>query len=94
MKIKEGTTGLISYKADKYGKFITRPFLWDNKCLFTTKHVIYFDTFRNNYRSQKFSKKTKQNYKSFKKWKTRGGGRTENGSRSSEFDDIWCHCMF
>ena len=26
MKIKEGTTGLISYKADKYGKFITRPF--------------------------------------------------------------------
>ena len=31
MKIKEGTTGLISYKADKYGKFIHRPFLWDNK---------------------------------------------------------------
>ena len=31
MKIKEGTTGLISYKADKYGKFITRPFLWDSK---------------------------------------------------------------
>ena len=53
MKIKEGTTGLISYKADKYGKFITRPFKWDNKCLFTTKHVIYFDTFRNNYRCAK-----------------------------------------
>ena len=46
--IPEGTTGLISYKADKYGKFIHRPFKWDNKCTFTEKHVIYFDTFRNN----------------------------------------------
>ena len=51
--IPEGTTGLISYKAEKYGKFITRPFLWDSKCLFTEKHVIYFDTFRNNYRCAK-----------------------------------------
>ena len=29
INIKEGTTGLISFYAKKYGKFITRTFLWD-----------------------------------------------------------------
>jgi|TARA_B100000424_G_scaffold121375_1_gene91807 hypothetical protein len=50
INIKEGTTGLISFYAKKYGKFITRTFLWDNKCTSTSKYVIYYDTFRKNYR--------------------------------------------
>ena len=48
--IKLGTRGIISYYAKKYGKFITRDFKWDNKCVFSDTHIIYFDVSAKGYR--------------------------------------------
>ena len=48
--IKIGTRGIISYYAKKYGKFITRDFKWDNKCVFSDTHIIYFDVSAKGYR--------------------------------------------
>ena len=51
-KLKNGITGRILYKAKKYNEWITRTFVWDNKCKVTDNYIIYFDTSPsvNNYR--------------------------------------------
>ena len=51
-KLKNGITGRILYKAKKYNEWITRTFVWDNKCKGTYNYIIYFYTSPsvNNYR--------------------------------------------
>ena len=51
-KLKNGITGRILYNAKKNKEWITRPFVWDNKCKVTDNYIIYFDTSPsvNNYR--------------------------------------------
>ena len=52
IQIQEGTKGVITYKAKKYGgKYITRSFLWTNLCKVMENYVRYFDTDVNGYRT-------------------------------------------
>jgi hypothetical protein len=51
IQIQEGTKGVITYKAKKYGKYITRSFLWTNLCRVMENYITYFDTDVNGYRT-------------------------------------------
>ena len=49
-KIKYGQTGIISFYAKKYKKFISRCYVWDEKCKITDNYIIFYDTSNRGYR--------------------------------------------
>ena len=48
--LEYGQTGIISFYAKKYKKFISRCYVWDEKCKITDKYVIFYDTSNRGYR--------------------------------------------
>jgi cytoplasmic iron level regulating protein YaaA (DUF328/UPF0246 family) len=49
-KLKYGQTGIITFYAKKYKKFISRCYVWDEKCKITDRYVIFYDTSNRGYR--------------------------------------------
>ena len=49
-KLEYGQTGIITFYAKKYKKFISRCYVWDEKCKVTDRYVIFYDTSNRGYR--------------------------------------------
>lgn len=50
LKLENGMYGAITYYAKKYAEYITRQFLWTDKCVQDENYIVYYDVDAVGYR--------------------------------------------